>query len=98
MCREAVQSPIYGESQWSDHTSKQRSFEAQKRYRPSPGTDAAKEKEHVSDLNVQNSNKATAQMLKSGTQQSTPTVPLRATRTKTVKAPIKYGYDKGTEH
>ena len=66
--------------------------------KPSPGTDAAKEKEHVSDLNVQNSNKATAQMLKSGTQQSTPTVPLRATRTKTVKAPIRYGYDKGTEH
>ena len=66
--------------------------------KPSPGTDAAKEKEQVSDLNVQNSNKATAQMLKSGTQQSTPTVPLRATRTKTVKAPIRYGYDKGTEH
>ena len=66
--------------------------------KPSPGKDAAKEKEQVSDLNVQNSNKATAQMLKSGTQQSTPTVPLRATRTKTVKAPIRYGYDKGTEH
>ena len=62
--------------------------------KPSPGTDAAKEKEQVSDLNVQNSNKATAQMLKSGTQQSTPTVPLRVTRTKTVKAPIRYGYDK----
>ena len=61
--------------------------------KPSPGTDAAKEKEHVSDLNVQNSNKATAQMLKSGTQQSTPSVPLRATRTRTVQAPIRYGYD-----
>ena len=61
--------------------------------KPSPGTDAAKEKEQVSDLNVQNSNKATAQMLKSGTQQSTPSVPLRATRTRTVQAPIRYGYD-----
>ena len=39
--------------------------------KPSPGTDAAKQKEPVSELNVQNSNKATAQMLKSGTQQST---------------------------
>ena len=61
--------------------------------KPSPGTDAATEKEQVSDLNVQNSNKATAQMLKSGTQQSTPSVPLRATRTRTVQAPIRYGYD-----
>ena len=61
--------------------------------KPSPGKDAAKEKEQVSDLNVQNSNKATAQMLKSGTQQSTPSVPLRATRTRTVQAPIRYGYD-----
>ena len=61
--------------------------------KPSPGTDAAKEKEQVSELNVQNSDKATAQMLKSGTPQSTPSVPLRATRTRTVKAPIRYGYD-----
>lgn len=58
-----------------------------------PGTDKPKQKEPVSELNVQNSNKATAQMLKSGTQQSTPAVPLRATRTRTVKAPIRYGYD-----
>ena len=61
--------------------------------KPSPGTDAAKEKEQVLELNVQNSDKATAQMLKSGTPQSTPSVPLRATRTRTVKAPIRYGYD-----
>ena len=61
--------------------------------KPSPGTDAAKQKEPVSELNVQNSNKATAQTLKSGTQQSTPAVPLRATGTRTVKAPIRYGYD-----
>ena len=65
----------------------------QEETKPSPGADAAIEKEQVSDLNVQNSNKATAQMLKSGTQESTPTVPLRATRTRTVKAPIRYGYD-----
>lgn len=58
-----------------------------------PGTDKPKQKEPVSELNVQNSNKATAQMLKSGTQQSTPAVPLRATRTRTVKALIRYGYD-----
>lgn len=56
-----------------------------------PGTDKPKQKEPVSELNVQSSNKATAQMLKSGTQQSTPAVPLRATRTRRVKAPIRYG-------
>ena len=58
-----------------------------------PHNQGEKEKEQVSDLNVQNSNKATAQMLKSGTQQSTPSVPLRVTRTRTVQAPIRYGYD-----
>ena len=57
----------------------------------SPVTDAAKEKQQALELNVQN--KATAQMMKSGTQQSTPIVSLRATRSRTVKAPITYGHD-----
>ena len=57
--------------------------------KPSPGTDAAKEKEQFPELNVLNSNKGTAQMLKSGSQQSTPTFPLRATHTRTVKTPIR---------
>ena len=35
MCREAVRSLIYGRSQYTDHTSKQRGFEAQERHRPS---------------------------------------------------------------